>query len=272
GSNVRPADHDAYGISLAQQIQPLNADGQPDPNGKAVIVTIGESNVQIEGGAFSDDATVDSMKNPSVLVANGALGNATAANLSQTGSAFWTTITDWIIPNYGVTANQVVAAWVEPADSLYTGTFPSDISTLQSQIESETQNLLIYFPNIKLAYFSSRIYAGYSNGLSNTNPEPYAYEDGFAVKWAIQDQLNGNANLNFDPSKGPVLAPWMSWGPYTWANGLLIPNTTGLLWSCQDIKNDGVHPSTPGGRELVGQQVLDFFKTDATTTPWFLAH
>jgi len=55
-------------------------------------------------------------------------------------------------------------------------------------------------------------------------------------------QINGNANLNWDPSKGPVMAPWMSWAAYDWANGLLA-RSDGLTWSCRDVMSDGVHPS-----------------------------
>ena len=65
------------------------------------------------------------------------------------------------------------------------------------------QTMLTLFPNLKLVYFSSRVYAGYSNGVGTPdNPEPYAYEVGFAVKWAIGDQLNGNANSERQPDFG----------------------------------------------------------------------
>jgi hypothetical protein len=271
GSNIRPDDHTNYGIGLAQQVQPLDANGNPDPNGKEVLITLGESNVNIEAGGFAADAAADPLKNPSVVVVNAGIGDATAAQLSDPNSPFWTTIINYVLPNYGVTAKQVVASWAEPDDGLNSGTFPSDIGNLQNQIEDMAQNILTLFPNVKLAYFSSRIYSGYSNGISTTNPEPYAFEDSFAVKWSIQDQLDGAANLNFDPSKGPVLAPWMSWGPYLWADGMLIPSNTGYIWDCQNIKFDGTHPSTPGGKEQVASQVLNFFKTDPTASPWFVA-
>ena len=40
-----------------------------------------------------------------------------------------------------------------------------------------------------------------------------------ASKVVIKEQLDGDRELNFDPEKGPVRAPWLSWGPYLWANG-----------------------------------------------------
>jgi hypothetical protein len=134
------------------------------------------------------------------------------------------------------------------------------------------QNLYAKFPNIKLAYFGSRFYAGYSNGTVNpANPEPYAYQTGFAVKWSIEDQLNGLASLNYNPANGPVTAPWIDWGSYDWANGMLA-RSDGLVWTCQDLQSDGTHPSNPQGREKDANLLLNFFKTDDTTTPWFLAH
>lgn len=36
---------------------------------------------------------------------------------------------------------------------------------------------------------SSRTYGGYAT--TELNPEPYAYQSGFSVKWLVQDQLEG---------------------------------------------------------------------------------
>jgi hypothetical protein len=173
------------------------------------------------------------------------------------------------LPNAGVTAKQVVAAWVNDVNGGPAGTFPSDMTKIQGNFESLAQNLLIKFPNIRIAYFSSINYTGYSDGLKNLSNEPYSYETGFAVKNAIQDQINGNANLNFDPTKGKVLAPWIDWGPYYWTNGML-PRSDGLVWTCQDAQADGTHPSTIAGRVKVSTELLNFLKSDDTSTVWFL--
>ncbi len=76
----------------------------------------------------------------------------------------------------------------------------------------------ISFQNLQIVYLSSRIYAGYAT--NRLNPEPYAYESAFAVRWLIRDQMKGNDDLNFEPAKGTVVAPLILWGPYLWADGI----------------------------------------------------
>lgn len=261
GSNVRPAAYDALGASIANSIVLLDANGNPDPtNGKIVLLSIGMSNASTEFGTFAKLANADPAKNPNLVLVNGAQPGQTAGVISDPGAAFWSNIINTILPAAGVTANQVVAAWVKEADQRPTGTFPGDMATLQSQYETIAQILLQKFPNIKLAYYSSRIYAGFSNGISTLNPEPFAFESAFAVRGAVQDFINGKFSG----------APWLSWGPYLWANGML-PRSDGMEWTCQDFIDDGAHPSTAGARK-VDNMLLDFFKTDDTTAPWFLAH
>jgi hypothetical protein len=213
GSNVDDPNHLAFGMNLAQQIQPLDASGNPDPNGLEALLIIGESNVFLEGQSLVQDAMASPGRNPSLIVVNGGQGGATAGKLMDPNSPFWTTMTNYLLPNVGVTPQQVVAAWFEPTNAIRSGTFPSDMNQLYTQLETAIQNILVKFPNIKFLYLSSRTYAAYSNGKVTDNPEPYAFESGFAVKWAIEDQLNGNPALNFDPAQGPVLAPWIAWGP-----------------------------------------------------------
>ncbi len=270
GSNVRPASHDTDGVNLANGIVPLDANGNYSPTGKYVFMAIGESTAQNEFNRFLPIANADPAKSPYLVIVNGAQGGATPNNFTSTTSAYWTTVLNNYLPQQGVTANQVVAIWMEDTDGIASGTFPSDIANLQTQYETMMQTMLTLFPNLKLVYFSSRTYGGYSNGVgAPDNPEPYAFEVGYAVKWAIQDQLDGNANLNYNPSNGPVVAPWMSWGPYYWSNGMLGRND-GLVWDCEDFSSDGTHPSSTYGQLKVATPLLTFLKTDGTTTPWYL--
>ncbi len=274
GSNVRPASHDSDGVTFAKEIQPLDTNGNPSSTGKYVLLALGESTAQNEFNRFLPIANSDPAKNPYLKIVNGAQGGATPKDFSNINSYYWGMVLNNYLPQNGVTSKQVVAIWMEDTDGLATGTFPSDVTTLQSEYESMMQNMHTLFPNLKNVYFSSRVYGGYSNGVgSPDNPEPYAYEVGYAVKWAIQDQINGNANLNYNPALGAVVAPWMSWGTYYWANGMLGRND-GLEWNCSDFSADGTHPASTGGRlgQLkVATQLINFLKTDDTTIPWYLA-
>ena len=101
------------------------------------------------------------------------------------------------------------------------------------------------------------------------NPEPYAYESGFSVKWLIEQQIKGDPALNFDPKHGAVKVPWLSWGPYLWANGS-TKRTDGFSYEAGDFSaGDGTHQS-PAGQEKTGRLLLQFLKTDATARPWFV--
>jgi hypothetical protein len=272
GTNVRPAGHDADGVALAQSIQPLDVNGNPDPNGKYVLLAIGMSVAHTDFEGFITNANADPAKNPHLVVVNGAQNGAMAQHWSEIDSPFWAAAFDYFLPQSAVTANQVVAVWVEVTQTNFKGAFPTDMDGLHHYMVEMAQNLHTLFPNLKLAYFTSRYYCGYSNGLAHPpNPEPYAYETGFAVKNLIQNQLDGDPGLNYNPSLGAVMAPWLSWGPYEWTNGLL-PRSDGRTASCQLLRPDGNHPSIPVGRENDANQLLNFFKTDDTTTPWFLAN
>jgi hypothetical protein len=120
-----------------------------------------------------------------------------------------------------------------------------------------------------VAYLSSRIYAGYAT--TALNPEPYAYEGAFAVRWLIQSQVQGDPLLNFDPAKGPVMTPALLWGPYLWTDGVKPRQVDKLVWLKEDVSTtDGTHPSDLG-REKVAGLLLDFVHNNPLASPWYLA-
>jgi hypothetical protein len=174
----------------------------------------------------------------------------------------------------GASRAQVQVVWIKETDPApHMGTFPDYIRALESELTRIVQLLPKRFPNVKLVYLSSRTYGGWAkprpDGHGPGNSEPYSYESGFAVKWLIQRQLAGEALLNFDAAKGPVKAPWLSWAAYLWTNGK-TPRSDGLYFALDDFQEkDRMHES-PAGQRKVGKQLVEFFKSDATTKPWFL--
>jgi len=270
GESTRPARHEAAGIALANKVQPLDSEGKPGASGKIGLLSIGMSNTSQEFSAFLQLARGDRELNPRLVLVNGAQGGMTAAAIQNPddngrGTQFWRTV-DERLRGAGVTREQIQAVWLKEADAGPSSGFPKYARTLESEMQTIVQVLHDRFANLKLIYLSSRIYAGFAS--TPLNPEPYAYESGFSVKWLIERQLKGEAALNFDPDQGTVRAPWLSWGPYLWANGATA-RKDGLRYEESDFAPDGTHPS-PGGQKKVAEELLKFFKTDTTTKKWFV--
>jgi len=271
GKNERPAAHEAAGLALTRTVQPLDGDGKPDAaGGKIVLLSIGMSNTMQATNGFKQTADNDPEKNPQVLIVNGAQGGMTAARTQNpddnaSGTQFWTNV-DNRLRDAGATRAQVQAVWLKQADAQPSEDFPQYAQKLEAELARIVQVLHQRFPNLKLVYLSSRTYGGYAK--TRLNPEPYAYESGFSVKWLIERQIKGEADLNFDPAKGTVKAPWLSWGPYLWAAGA-TKRADGFSWEPGDsTEGDGTHES-PAGQKKVGEALLKFFKTDSTTRGWF---
>ena len=255
GVNARPSSHEASGIARARAIQPMNGAGAPSTTGRYVLVSIGMSNTTQEFSTFKPLADGDGQKDPRLAIVDGAQGGMTGTNWASAGCSCWTVL-DQRLASAGVTGSQVAIAWIKLAEQQPTQGWPLAARILQGNIVTVAQLLKQRFPNLQLAYLSSRIYAGYAT--TSLNPEPYAYESGFAVRWAIEE-LTGDAN-----------APWVSWGPYLWADGLK-PRSDGLTWACGDLNDDGTHPSATGRRK-VADMLLAFFKSDSTAREWFLVN
>src|SRR5712692_1950168 len=218
GANQDPQAHLSDGLSLASQVTPLNSTGSPSATGKIVLVSIGMSNTNIETAGLIQLAKNDSSINPQLVIVNGAEGGEDAHAIVTNPAPYWTYVNNQLT-SAGVTAKQVEAAWLKEADASPSGSNITYAATLSSQLNTILQMMLQQFPNLKLTYISSRIYAGYAS--STLNPEPYAYTSGFSVKWTVEEQINGTSSLNYKPSNGPVQASWTALGPYMLAKGMI---------------------------------------------------
>jgi hypothetical protein len=167
----------------------------------------------------------------------------------------------------GVGPQQVQVAWVQPANLQPTGDLAAHGRTLQRDTAAVLQHARARFPNLRIAYLGSRIYAGWTT--IPLNPEPYAYEAAFVVRWLIQDQITGEPGLNFDPGQGAVTAPLLLWGPYLWADGTTPRKADGLIYERTDLREDGTFPSESGQRK-VADMLLAFFRTDPLARTWYL--
>ncbi len=267
GENTPPPAHLKAGLALSREIVPLDSEGRKSADGTIVLLSIGMSNTTMEFQTFQKLAAADKGLNPRLKIVDGAQNAQDAKRTAKPEANFWKVL-DERLQAAGVTAKQVEVVWIMQANGKPTEGFPTAAKMLQADVVSTLHNLHDKFPNLKIAYLSSRFYAGYA--ASSLNPEPYAYEGAFAMKWAIAEQIAGKADMNFDPKKGQVRSPWIAWGPYLWADGLKGRKQDSLVWLKEDVMvGDRTHPS-PSGKEKVAKLLLDFLKKDSTSRPWFV--
>lgn len=283
GSNEPPAAHRAAVEKQLKLIQPRNAEGKPDPSGKIVLLSVGMSNTTMEYQAFKRKADADPQKSPQVVIVDGAQGGRVASvwalgaegipqgiNRANVRNADPWPVVDQRLQDAGVSPQQVQVAWIKHAQAgpAQQGEFPKHAEILAENTLLTLEKLHQRFPNLRVAYLSSRIYAGYAT--TALNPEPYAYEGAFAVRWLIQKQIQGDPRLNFDPDKGTVQSPAVLWGPYLWTDGVKPRQTDRLVWLEDDVvPTDRTHPSD-SGREKVADLLLDFVHNNALARCWYL--
>ena len=266
GSNTRPSAHESAGLSIAHSIVPLDTLGNPKSGGRVVLISIGMSNCTQEFSAFVPKSQADPQKRANVQAIDCALGGQSADIIQSATAAYWDTVLTRL-RGHGSSPAQPQIVWIKEARRQPTGGFPESADSLLWNLGTIVRLIKQKLPNVRQCYITSRIYAGYATGVSALNPEPYAYESGFAVKWLIEGQINGADSVNYDPGRGPVQAPWLSWGPYLWADGL-TPRNDGLTWVCSSFQSDGTHPSATG-RDIVADSLLAFLQRDETTSPWY---
>lgn len=275
GRNEPPDEHLQAALAAAREIQPLDAEGRPAADGRIGLISVGMSNTTQEFAAFVRQANSDPAKSPLVVLVDGAQGGRDASDWADPERRLrgerpdvWSVL-EQRLERAGATPAQVQVAWIKQArrNPAGLGEFPQHADALQQDLGRIVRELKERFPNLRLAYVSSRIYAGYARGA--LNPEPYAYEGAFAVRGLIADQVAGRPELNHDPARGEISAPVILWGPYLWGDGETPRKSDGLVWTREDLAADGTHPSD-SGRHKVAELLLEFFKTDATAKSWFV--
>lgn len=272
GQNSPPPAHARVATGRASDIQPRRFDGAVAPDGKIVFMSLGMTFAMLEYQTFMQLAAADPQVSPSLLLVDGAQSPGFADAATDPAGAYWTGV-DGRLQAAGASRDQVQVIWMKEAVANPTGPFPEHAENLRDALEAMVHIAHNRFPNLQIMFLSSRSYGGYAeSGRRNPqrlNPEPYAYESGFAVRWLIEKQIDGDLALNPDPGNGPVTAPVLLWGPYLWADGTTGRND-GLVWNCSDFMPDGTTPSA-SGQQKVAQMLMAFLKTDPTSKLWFMS-
>ncbi|MGE3889946.1 MAG: PKD domain-containing protein, partial [Vicinamibacterales bacterium] len=245
--------HVKAGLAQATRIQPLDVNGRPSATGQIVLLSIGMSNTSAEFGRFVQEALATPAINRRLAIVNGALSGADSTMWADPASPAWQQARTALRGRYSPA--QVQAIWMKHA-RLRTVPFPEEVEQFATDLEAVVRISRETFPNLRIIYVSSRTRSG---AETRRGPgEPQAYETAFAVRRLIERQAG---------AAGGSRAPWVTWGPYLWANA--TPRSDGLVWECGDLQADLLHPSDSGSLK-VAQQLMAFFMTEPTAAPWFL--
>src|SRR5260370_11930813 len=172
GENAVPPEHFQAGLKLARMLVPRDAEGTKSPAGKIVLLSIGFSNPSIESGVFVSALNNYSGRNPRLVAINGCVGSRAAPTIADPNSDYWQTV-DQRINDAGVTNKQVQAIWMKQVIP-GSGQFPAYPKRLQGYLQDSLHNAQDRFPNLKLAYLSSRTYGGVETLGRSMGPPPSA--------------------------------------------------------------------------------------------------
>lgn len=284
-----PLPHRMAGFQRANAIVPLDTAGNPSDAGVYILLSIGFSNVTQEFcneqpvagppsacnpwtfmGQIANDPAVRDKRG--LVVMNGARGGQNTPMWDEPAEANYDRVAA-NLADAGFSEAQVQVVWTKLAHASPMGSLPdprADAFLLEMDAANAVRAMRVRYPNLKMVFISSRTYGGWS--VVDHNPEPYAYEQGFAVSWLIDDQIRQMAGGVMNPDAGDLdystgVAPWLAWGPYFWTDGL-SGRSDGLVWTRADTEGDGVHASMSG--ELKAATLLrGFFKTSPFTRCWF---
>ena len=288
GLNQAPADHDSAARARRNAIKPLDVNGDESPFGKYVLISIGMSNTTQEWCSqtsgppcapwtFMGKAAMDpSVNHYTLVIVNGAADGQDAPAWTSPSSQNYDRLKAARLAPLGLSENQVQAAWVKLQDPKPSVSLPvdsADAKVLLTNLGLVLRALRVRYPNLQIVFLSSRAYGGYAT--TDLNPEPYAYESGFSVKWAIESQINEMRGLPVIQRAGTLnyakkSAPLIVWGPYLWANGT-NRRSDAVYWNREDFEDDGTHPSQSGETKVAGM-LMEFFKNSPYARCWFVVN
>ena len=285
GGNVMPQAHFDAGRAFAAAVEPLDVNGNPSTSGKYVLLSIGHSGVEqvfcfenpCPSFSFMGKALADAeVESRNLVFVKGAWGGRTTEFWDSPNDSDYDRIRDEELGPLGLSEQQVQVVWMEVNNrEPFPARFPGNAYLLVSQFGNIVRALRSRYPNLRLVFLASTSYWGYSVDRNvDRVKEPYGYEGGFDKKWLIQAQIDQMASGVVHARAGDLnyntVAPWIGWGPYTWADGV-NPRSDGLFWLREDFDpSDGLH-MLASGVDKAASLLLAFFKTSPQARCWFVA-
>lgn len=253
-------------LEASKAIIPRDGDGTPSDNGYIVFISLGASTGGKNMTALIEKTNDNPAVNPKLKLMNGnqPAGRAPLFTIADSTSEYWAHVFD-ILKLHNSTPKQVQVVYLETDDSVTARKFPERPNLIKLKIESCMRTMKAVFPNLKILYVLGRPRTFNIGPAWNTEPSPYYF--GWACKWAIEDQINGNDSLKYTGDK--ALAPMITWGFYQWADSL-PRKTDGFYWR-RTLSSDGLHANEEG-QDSLSSRFQQFLLTDPYASLWYARH
>lgn len=275
GSANDPNPHQQNGKNISKAIKPLNSLGLVDyVNGEVTLVGIGPS---LASDAYNEwKETQNDLgwpgTNHCLNVKGNFIGGKSVVDMLDIDGPYWASFLTGLASK-NIQPGQVQVAWMLLMSSTDTMDVNFYVDTVSEQYIQILHNLMTICPNLQEVFISGTHYTGYTapeHKRYNYIIEPYGYWSNLVVKNVITLQINNDPRLVY--SGLGKNAPFITWGPYFWADGVTPRGTDGLSWPCDNFRDDTIG----GGFHLKDEykykegDLLDaFFNNNAIAKIWY---
>jgi len=255
--NEMPVDHRRAGERIAKTIRPLDAEGKPDEReGRILALVFGHSNCSMYFRAFQQELVrrADEL-HPRFEMLNAAVGGQQLPEISALEGKVWDKATR-LLGRPGYSAQQVQVLFLHTTYHRFSNrdnqpaVFPDDMRDMHRDLIKVLGHCLKLYPNLKIAYLTADGFRHF------TGFEPHVWQEAFAIKWLIEDQIKGKPGTSYEGDRRKL--PWLCWGPYIWDN----------TWG-ESMFTDGVHPAGDA-QGLFVKKYWDHLSDDRVAKPWMM--
>jgi len=261
GGNEMPQAHREAGLKPASQIQPLDASGAPNAeSGKILALVLGHSNTHDYFSALQQHLQRHAHRlRKGFELLDAAVGGQQLQEIRPLAGRVWDKAAK-LLERPGYSPRQVQVLFLH---TTYHGAFnrerhpprpfPQTMQQMQQDLAAVLEHCRRIYPNLRIAYLTCD---GFRH---HTGFEPHVWQEAFAVKWLIQDHVQGKDEAGFAGREGrPGRLPWLCWGPYIWDN----------RWDSSYF-TDGVHPAAKA-KEIFVTRYTRFLLNDPVAKAWLL--
>jgi hypothetical protein len=229
--------HLALVTAAASTVQPLNAAGEPDPNGLICVQMFGMSNALRYQPPVANLYKRDPARNPRVKFIFSAKGGHTAREWSNPLNDIW------LHANTKAAKTGCSLKQIQLMQFYMTQSYPGVYGVMtETQVRAIVNNARAHWPNLRLGYM-----AGLPSTRWSDDPLLSAADRDRAPEWSV----NADSHLlaSIVETTWPIPMVFLD----HWSDADIANPLTGAVETCARKLADGVHPTTEGAVEVNGK-------------------